>query len=268
MDHATLSHIVNSVAHPKPLEGHAYVVPKEGPYQAQHGEDRWFETFFKRRTSGFFVEVGAYDGVVLSNSYFFETIGWLGVLVEPDPIKAALCRKNRPKSRVFECAAVASGAPSEVTFYKVDQGPVYSTINMTDKHRNRLVNDGLRFHETRVRAMTLDAILESAGAIDVDFMTIDVEEGELEVLNGFDILRWRPKAVMVETNARFRKAEIKCYFVEHGYVFRDSVGVNDIYVPFGHHPLLTAIVDGASYVLRHPLRKIQGRLNRLKGRQA
>jgi FkbM family methyltransferase len=259
---------VRPAARPNPLERHAYVVPIEGSYQAQHGEDRWLEAFFKGRTSGFFVEVGAYDGIVLSNTYFFETVGWIGVLVEPDPIKAARCRETRPKSRVFECAAVASGSPPEVTFYRVDRGQVYSTINMTEEHRRRLARDGLAFHETRVRAMTLDAILESAGATEVDFVTIDVEEGEFDVLNGFDILRWRPKAVMIETNARFRKPEIRNYFVKHGYVFRDSVGVNDIYVPFGRHLPLTAIVDGASYVFRHPLRKIQGRLNRMTARQA
>jgi hypothetical protein len=154
----------------------------------------------------------------------------------------------------------------EVTFYNVDRGQVYSTINMTEDHRRRLTGYGLGFNETRVRAMTLDAILESAGAVALDFVTIDVEEGELEVLNGFDILRWRPKAVMVETNSRFRKAEIRRYFVERGYVFRDSVGFNDIYVPFGHLRPLTAMVDGISYFVRRGLRNMRGRLNRLSGR--
>jgi FkbM family methyltransferase len=262
---------VSPVEAADPNEVHAYLVAKEGPYQAQHGEDRWLEAFFKgkgrgqEKTDGFFVEVGAYDGVVLSNSYFFESVGWTGVLVEPDPVKAARCRDNRPRSQVFECAAVASPATHEITFYAVERGQVYSTINMTDEHRRRLEEYGLGFRETRVRAMTLDAILESAGARTVDFVTIDVEEGEIEVLKGFDIERWRPAAVMVETNSRFRKPEIRRYFVDHGYVFRHSVVNNDIYVPLGYPPLLTGFVDGASYILRRGARKIRRHLANLTG---
>jgi FkbM family methyltransferase len=221
------------------------------------------EAFFNRKTEGFFVEVGAYDGVVLSNTFFFESIGWTGVLVEPDPAKAARCRANRPKSQVFECAAVASPTLDEISFYSVDGGEVYSTVNMTDQHRQRLSEYGLSFKETHVRAMTLDRILESAGTRSIDFVTIDVEEGEMEVLGGFDILRWRPEAVMVETNSRFRKPEIRRYFVERGYVFHDSVGINDIYVPLRRHRLLITAIDGASYLLHRVAKSLRFRLKAL-----
>jgi FkbM family methyltransferase len=242
---------------------HAYVVPKEGPYQAQHGEDRWLEAFFNGKRDGFFVEVGAYDGIVLSNSYYFETIGWRGVLVEPDPDKAAMCRSNRAHSKVFECAAVASPAVKEVLFHAVENGQVYSTINMTDEHRRRLGEYGLVFKETRVAAQTLDSILaEAAGAHAIDFVTIDVEEGEMEVLRGFDIQRWRPGVVMVETNSRFRSHEIRRYFVERGYIFHYSIGINDVYVPFRYQPM-AAVVDTASYLLHRASKSLRYRLKGL-----
>jgi FkbM family methyltransferase len=244
-----------------PSNPHAFQARKEGPYQAQHGEDRWLEAFFGRKTDGFFVEVGAYDGVVLSNTFFFENVGWRGVLVEPDPAKAAQCRANRPGSQVFECAAVASREVKEISFFAVQGGEVYSTASLTDQHRQRVAEYGLPMKETRVRAMTLDEILEKAGARAVDFITIDVEEGELEVLKGFDIARWRPAAVMVETNSRFRKPEIRRYFVEHGYVFRYSIVMNDIYVPFRHDRRLAAAIDGASYVLHRLAKSLRFRWN-------
>jgi FkbM family methyltransferase len=242
---------------------HSYVERRPGNYQAQHGEDRWLERYFGGKKSGFFVEVGAYDGVVLSNTFFFESVGWTGVLVEPDAAKAAQCRVNRPGSRVFECAAVASAAIDHITFFAVEGGEVYSTTHMTDAHKRRLASYGLDGAAIRVAAMTLDAILESAGATRVDFVTIDVEEGEIEVLKGFDIDRWRPAVVIVETASRFRKAAIRRYFTKHGYVFRDSVGVNDIYVPFGGGPLLVSVVDGVSYVVRQGLHKVRRRLANL-----
>ena len=57
-------------------------------FRAQNGEDRWLDTYFQGKREGYFVEVGAYDGVDLSNTYHFEQIGWHGVLVEPDPDNA------------------------------------------------------------------------------------------------------------------------------------------------------------------------------------
>jgi FkbM family methyltransferase len=253
------------ISNERESDGHAYVVPKEGPYQAQHGEDRWLDVFFGGKRNGFFVEVGAYDGIVLSNTYYFETLGWRGVLVEPDPEKANKCRANRPQSQVFECAAVASPTATEVSFYSVQGGQVYSTINMTDAHRRRLSEYGLAFKETRVPARTLDSILDAAGSRAIDLVTIDVEEGELEVLRGFDIKRWRPRVVMVETNSRFRTAAIRRYFVDNGYVFRRSIGINDLYVPLPlrAHPLLTASVDTGSYVLQRGVGFLRRRMNAL-----
>ena len=52
-------------------------------YKAQFGEDRILWQVFRRRPSGYFIEVGAYDGVTLSNTYFLEQMGWCGLLVEP-----------------------------------------------------------------------------------------------------------------------------------------------------------------------------------------
>jgi FkbM family methyltransferase len=243
---------------------HAFRERRDGPYQAQHGEDRWLEGLFPGKRDGVFVEVGAYDGVVLSNSYYFEGLGWTGVLVEPDAAKAARCRASRPRSQIFECAAVGSETVQEISFYAVGDGQVYSTTNMTQEHRQRLDQYGLSFTDTRVKAMTLDRILEAAKLSRIDFVTIDVEEGELEVLRGFDLARWRPEAVMVETNSRFRSSEIRRYFVERGYVFHYSIVNNDIYVPLRRHQRLAAVVDATSYVLHRAMKSLRFRLNALK----
>lgn len=245
---------------------HAYTERRDGTYQAQHGEDAWLERYFNGKKDGFFVEVGAYDGVVLSNTYFFESIGWTGVLIEPDAAKAAKCRANRPGSRVFECAAVASPAVNEITFYSVAGGEVYSTMNMTPAHQKRLKEYDLGYSETRVAAMTLDAVLTAAGAQQIDFVTIDVEEGEIDVLRGFDIERWKPAVVIIETAHRFRSADVRRYFTRHGYVFRDSLGVNDIYVPFPGSRKLAPIADALWYVVRQGGRKIRRRLEKFLSR--
>ena len=91
----------------------------ENSFHAQNGEDRWLDAYFGAKRSGFFVEIGAFDGYNLSNTFHFEQLGWTGILVEPDPQKAALCRTHRPRSNTFQCAMVGPEAAGEITFYQV-----------------------------------------------------------------------------------------------------------------------------------------------------
>lgn len=239
-----------------PLEEHAYTTPKSTSYQSQHGEDKWLDEFFKHKKHGFFVEVGAYDGMVLSNSYHFEKErAWTGILVEPDERKADLCRKNRPNSRTYECAAVGSGDIKEISFFQVEGGEVYSTINLVDSHRQRLVEYGLEHREVRVKAMTMDQMLAEVNPSCVDFVSIDVEEGEHEVLKGFDIRRWKPKLVIVESNSSTRKPEIREFFVRNGYAYLTSVAINDFYSPVFGGSLFAKIVDIGRYSLSQKSKK-------------
>lgn len=254
---------------------HEYAQRRTGAYQAQHGEDRWLERYFAGSKPGYFVEVGAYDGIVLSNTYFLETIGWTGMLVEPHPGKAAQCREHRPRCRVFDCAAVGSDAVREVTFHIVDDAPVYSTTTMTDLHAARMRRLGLAHRETKVPAKTLDAMLAEEDPSSVDFVSIDVEEGEVDVLLGFDLRRWHPRVVMIESNGRCRKRAVRELFTQHGYAYLRSIHINDVYVPAPHQRWLVLTVDRVRYAMwkvaslrasfRSGLRRIQRKV-RVAGR--
>jgi FkbM family methyltransferase len=248
---------------------HTFTERRPGPYQAQHGEDRWLERHFAGETSGFFVEVGAYDGVVLSNTYFLESIGWRGVLVEPDAEKARACRTNRPKCQVFECAAVASDEVKEVAFYAVEGGEVYSSAGKLDEFQaERLSSWGLKHKKTTVAARTLDSMLTDAKASRVDFVSIDVEGGELDVLRGFDLKRWQPRVVMIEVNRFMRPRGVREIFTRAGYAFLESIEVNEIYAPRAEARRLVPAIDGFRYG-RHLAHKLRLRLEaRLEARGA
>jgi FkbM family methyltransferase len=243
------------------MADHGYRQPRPGVFQSQHGEDRWLNKYFAGRTNGFFVEVGAYDGMVLSNSYFFETIGWGGILVEPHPRKAQLCRENRPGSHVFECAAVASSKTTQIELLDVPAGEVYSTVAPTEAHLQRLRDYGLDSRRIVVSARTLDSILEEVNPSCLDFVSIDVEGAEIQVLQGFDIRRWNPRLVMVESMGP-RPGAVRDYFRAHGYAYLHSVNINDIYRPVpkvlqAGGPHVTAALDGAWYSTRKTLHAVR-----------
>lgn len=197
-------------------------------FRAQNGEDRWLDDYFGHKRQGYFADIGAYDGVNLSNSYHFEQIGWSGILAEPDPGNAEHCRTSRPSSTTFQCAVVGSADIREITFHQAPSG-VFSTTHMTEQHAKRLDGMGQEVESFTVPARTLDSLLAEAVVDKLDFVSIDVEGGELDVLKGFDIRRWNPDIVVIESNTKLRLPAIRDYFVDNGYAYVHSIDVNDFY---------------------------------------
>lgn len=157
---------------------------------------------------GWFVEAGAYDGFRQSNSYYFARMkGWRGVLIEPLPQLAALCRRRRPESLVVSCAL---GAPeSEGTDLQLRHAGLMTMVcgafGDEEKERQRaaegLVVQGLPVAEQLVTAgvRTLTSVLvETATPPDFDLLSLDVEGLEVAVLRGLDLTRFCPKAICIE----------------------------------------------------------------------
>ena len=83
--------------------------------QSQYGQEDYILELFENKKDGFFVEVGAYDGVTFSNTLLLEKLGWRGLLIEGNLGKLEECRKNR--SVICEHAVVWS-CEEEVQYYK------------------------------------------------------------------------------------------------------------------------------------------------------
>jgi FkbM family methyltransferase len=206
-------------------------------FKAQYHEDRELSDMFKRQ-NGYCVEVGANNGVEASNTYYFEQLGWKGLCVEADPAMADDCRRNRPGFTTVHTAAVGPDRPETVTFQVVEKNTGLSALAFDDLHQSRIemFTGGFETKAVTVPAKTLDRILEEHNAPALDFITIDVEGFEMEVLRGFTITRWKPKVVILERDTDEMDEEILDYMRRHGYKhFRTTpegrkTG-NDWYVP-------------------------------------
>jgi FkbM family methyltransferase len=169
--------------------------------------DRALERYLPER-EGFFVEAGANDGYVQSNTYYFERLrGWRGVLVEPIPELFAVCRVERPAATVFNCALVAEDRPGATI--KMHYGDLQSVVEGArgsaedDLAHARAGRVALevgwdRGWEVEVPARTLSSILDEVGAPEVDLLSLDVEGFEADVLEGLDLERHPPRYVLVE----------------------------------------------------------------------
>lgn len=97
-------------------------------YFGQNGEDFLVWSLFSGDEPGFFVDVGSFDGIHLSNSYSFELAGWDGICVEAHPEYFPHLKKNRPKSRTVWSACVEPGASSEIEFLTEPLGLVSALL--------------------------------------------------------------------------------------------------------------------------------------------
>jgi FkbM family methyltransferase len=193
---------------------------------SQNGEDVVLWEFFEGKRDGFYVEVGAYDGVGFSNTYFFEAVGWDGLLVEAVPSLHQAACQSRPNSRVVHAAAGRQAGTVRLTVVEGEGG--VATLSSATPDRQRIVREGGRMREIDVPLVRLDSLLEDVRQ-PIDFVSIDVEGLELAVLEGFDLQRFAPRVLVVEDNAQGADPRVPEYLGRHGYVERFRLEQNAFY---------------------------------------
>lgn len=180
----------------------------QGKYYSLNNLDRKLEKYVDF-DSGYFVELGANDGVTQSNSLYFEkSRNWRGLLVEPSPQNFLKCRKNRAATNSIYCAACVSfGYDKEfvrIAYSNLMSTPVSLESDILDPRGHaQLGNQFLGKTETVFEfgavARTLNSLMVDASAPKlIDFLSLDVEGAELEVLKGVDHQEFRFRYILVE----------------------------------------------------------------------
>ncbi len=222
-------------------------------------EDRLKAEFFGPAPAGYFVEVGADAPREGSQTWRFEQAGWTGVLVEPQPDLAEELRRSR---RAHVVAAACSSPAKAGSMLRLHLLGPHSSLE-PDLAVTGVVAQGA----IDVPARTLDQVLEEAGApAPIDFVSIDVEGHEVEVLCGFDLARWRPRLILVEDHVG--NLATHRFLTRAGYRLVRRTGLNGWDVPrsqapgvgFGRWQLLR------KYYLALPIRMLRDRKRRLRDR--
>lgn len=163
--------------------------------------------------NGIYIELGALDGVHLSNTKKLEDdFEWSGILIEPSKIGYDACLRNRPNNKIFNCACVSFDYNDKVV--KGDfNGHAMSSINGTRLNSSNLVE---------VQARTLQSIIDESEFKKIDFLSLDVEGYELDVLKGIDLLKKQITYMLIEIYEK-DKQSIFDYLGSFGYDCLENV---------------------------------------------
>jgi FkbM family methyltransferase len=192
---------------------------------------------------GYAIEVGGADGLNGSPTKCLEDLGWKTLLIEPNPQLFTEAKKHRP--HVFNCAA---GEVCEdnvgMTIYTLNGGneTAVSGLNpntkLIEQHQHLIQDQRLEL----VNKRTLNVLIYEWEKVlgeeipNIDFVSIDTEGTELDVMKGFNIGKYQPKIIALENN--FEDMNYRRTMFGYGYILYNRIGVNDYYIRESYLPKL------------------------------
>ena len=169
-----------------------------------NGVDLIISYLFKDLKKGIYVDVGAQHPISNNNTFLLFKKGWRGVNIDLDKENINLLNISRPKDFNFNYAISSKKGKKKLFFYH-DKSPINTLDEKVSMHQKVKVN---KIKEVDV--VTLDKVLSFTDFEKINFLNIDVEGHELDVLKGFNFEKYRPEAINVEfLDLKMKKLELK-----------------------------------------------------------
>jgi len=209
-------------------------------YYGSSEEDKFIEEYFPKGYVGKCIEVGGSDGITHSNTYYFEkSLGWDCLVIEPQPGPRFFDSCEEKRKQALNCA-VSTENTNDAEFTIVycnyqNQGHQpwggMSGLQVDQKLVEAHKEMGLDPQELKINVPSrrLDWIIENYFEHPViDFITIDTEGTELDVLKSFDTTKYKTKLLVIENN--WKNAEIEEYLSQFGWTKDKVIEQNEFYV--------------------------------------
>jgi FkbM family methyltransferase len=203
-------------------------------YYSQIGQDKWVHSILGNKSNGFFIELGACDGLYLSNTLFFErTLGWKGICIEPNDNYIAELHNNR--TCIVRNELIYSEMGVEVDFTL--NHTASSIIDVNDN--NCPFTDINSSKSVKKMTTTLSNVLDTTNAPSIiDYLSLDVEGQEYNILSTFPFDKYKFRCITVEHNAPHigpkQQMLIRGLLEKNGYTY---VKGNDDVHNWGHGPI-------------------------------
>jgi FkbM family methyltransferase len=166
--------------------------------RSQLFQDMLVGLLLQGKRNGFFVEFGATNGMDLSNTYVMESrLQWKGILAEPARCWHGSLKKNR--SAVIDTRCVWNKSGESMTFFEADTAELSTISDFRNRDFNKAGRATGKTYE--VETVSLNDLLSNHGApTEIDYMSVDTEGSEFQILNAFDFQKYHVKIMTVEHN--------------------------------------------------------------------
>ena len=155
--------------------------------------DLIIDYIFKDKINGFYIDIGAQHPIANNNTYLLFKRGWTGINIDLDLKNIELFNISRPNDINLNNAISSSTSKKKLFFYH-DKSPINTLVEDVSNFQNATVKE-----IKTVKTITLNKVLENLSFDkEIDYMNIDVEGHELDVLKGFDLIRYKPNVISVE----------------------------------------------------------------------
>jgi FkbM family methyltransferase len=202
---------------------------------SQCGEDSFLNTLFKNKRNGYYIELGALDGILYSNTKFFEdSLGWKGILIEPHPNKFDVLKNNRPNNYLFNNLVSCHTDPL-IYKYFVDGHAAVSGVENTlpQSHFDIFFNKFLFLPQNSISItpVSLKSIIYSTNINHFDLLSLDVEGHEYEVLKSYDF-SVPIDVILIEMLDSNKEKNDLCreLLLKNNYSFYSICAHNEVYV--------------------------------------
>ena len=199
-------------------------------YKSQYSQDRYLNrTFFHNKRNGVFVDIGAYTGLANSNTWYYEKkLGWSGICIEPSLSSYEKLVENRSCICIHGAIAPEEG---KVLFREVKGGlgtlsGIESKYDPRQKEKWRL--DEREYELIEVNTYRLNDLLEKHNIRYIDFLSLDTEGGELEILKSIDFEQFYIYTIAVENN--FDSKEFREFLEGKGFRYLKNLWKDELYV--------------------------------------
>jgi FkbM family methyltransferase len=230
-------------------------------YYSQYGQDQFLDRYiFKGFSEGIFLDIGAYDGVALSNSCFFERKkGWKGICVEPVYDRFVELQKNR---HCFTEHGCVSNQDEEADFYEVSGAPAmlsglqhFYDENHLKRIHSEIQQEGGAITIKKVRCFTPQSLLKKYEFPTIHYCSIDTEGNEMAILKSIDFTHTFIHVFTIENN--YHNNENRTFLKKHGYSKVWNLGCDEVFI-HQDSPFYTSRLNLSKAIVGEKLKKLVG----------